>query len=64
MKKEFTITIEEVVSQNFLVEAISEEEALEQAVRQYNEGKLVVDQGNLMSAKAIGCTTGKETIIK
>ena len=47
--KEYIITIEETVSQEFIVAAESEEEAMEIAEQNYNEGIFVLEPGNLTS---------------
>lgn len=45
--KTFKITIEETISQAFNIEAETMEEAMEKAERDYNDGYLVVVNGNL-----------------
>lgn len=47
--KEYVITIEETVSQEFIVAAESEEEAMNIAEQNYNEGIFVLEPGNLVS---------------
>lgn len=43
----YTVLVEEVVSQEFAVEASSPEEALRVAKDQYGKGKIVLEPGNL-----------------
>lgn len=43
----YTVLIEEVVSQEFAMEASSPEEALRLAKDQYSKGKIVLEPGNL-----------------
>lgn len=52
----YTVLIEEVVSQEFAVEALSPEEALRLAKDQYSKGKIVLEPGNLeqVSMKIVG----------
>ena len=52
----YTVLIEEVVSQEFAVEASSPEEALRLAKDQYSKGKIVLEPGNLedVSMKIVG----------
>ena len=52
----YTVLIEEVVSQEFAVEASSPEEALRLAKDQYVKGKIVLEPGNLedVSMKIVG----------
>lgn len=52
--QKFKITIEEIVSQEFEIEAGSLEEAMELAEEQYNDGKLVLEPGNLVSKQMMG----------
>jgi hypothetical protein len=47
--KIFKITIEEMISQSFDIEAETIEEAMEIAKRDYNDGYLVVDNGDLVA---------------
>lgn len=47
--KTFKITIEEMISQSFDIEAETIEEAMEIAERDYNDGYLVVDNGDLVA---------------
>jgi hypothetical protein len=58
----FKITIEEHVSQTFEVEATDIEEAMEIAERNYNDGYLVVDNGNLVAKQMMAeCDEDGET---
>jgi hypothetical protein len=52
----YTVLVEEVVSQEFAVEASSPEEALRLAKDQYSKGKIVLEPGNLedVSMKIVG----------
>ena len=43
----YTVLVEEVVSQEFAVEASSPEEALRVAKDQYSKGEIVLEPGNL-----------------
>ena len=47
--KTFKITIEETVSETFNIEAETMEEAMEIAERDYNDGYLVLEPGNLVA---------------
>lgn len=47
--KKFKIHIEEIISQSFDIEAKTMEEAMEIAERDYNNGYLVVDNGDLIA---------------
>ena len=49
MKKNYEIVIEEVISQEFHIEAENSEEALKKAIADYKKGKLVVDNGRLIT---------------
>ena len=44
----YTITIEEMVSENFEVEAATADEAMEIAERKYRDGEFVLEPGNLV----------------
>ena len=52
----YTVLVEEVVSQEFAVEALSPEEALRVAKDQYSKGEIVLEPGNLeqVSMKIVG----------
>ena len=52
----YTVLVEEVVSQEFAVEASSPEEALRGAKDQYSKGEIVLEPGNLkqVSMKIVG----------
>ena len=43
----FNITIEELLSQEFTIEAGTREQAVEKAIKVYKQGKLVLEPGNL-----------------
>lgn len=47
--KKFVITIEELISQNFVVEASNAEDAMEIAKKNYNSCKFTLEPGNLLS---------------
>ena len=47
--KKFKITIEETISETFDIEAETMEEAMEIAERDYNNGYLVVENGQLIA---------------
>lgn len=44
----YTITIEEMVSQDFEVEAATADEAMEIAEQKYRDGEFVLEPGNLV----------------
>lgn len=48
---QFNISIEELISDTFSIEAESKEEALEKARALYREGDLVLEPGNLLDTK-------------
>jgi hypothetical protein len=52
----YTVLVEEVVSQEFAMEASSPEEALRLVKDQYSKGKIVLEPGNLeqVSMKIVG----------
>ena len=47
--KKFKIVIEEMVSEEFEIEAETLEEAMDIAEEQYNNGTIVLEPGNLVS---------------
>ena len=47
----FIVNIEEVVSENFEVEADDKDEALEIVMRAYNSGEIVLEPGELVEKK-------------
>ena len=51
--KKFTITIEEIISERFYIEAETAEEAMEIAKQKYQDGDFVLEPGNLI-AKQMG----------
>ena len=53
MKKIYTITIEETVSDVFYLEANSLEEAKELAIANYNIGFFVLETGNLIETNLL-----------
>ena len=54
----FNITIEEVISQNFNIEANTYNEAISIAKEKYNNGEYVLEPGNLLE-KRIAVLNGK-----
>ena len=48
-KREFEVYIEEIVNEEFTVEAVDMEEAEEQMIEKYNKGEVVLEPGNLVS---------------
>ena len=46
-KKDFTVYIEETVSQGFTVEAVDDEEAADIAMEKYKNGEFVLEPGEL-----------------
>jgi hypothetical protein len=52
--KKFTITIEEMVSEDFEIEAETMEEAMDIAEEMYNNGDIVLEPGNLVSKQMMG----------
>jgi len=56
--KYFEVTIEETVAETFDIEACSLEEALGIVGRKYRDGKIVLEPGELMSAKVYGPESG------
>lgn len=51
---QFKITIEEMVSQSFNVEASTMEEAMEIAEAKYKSGEFVLEPGNLVAKQMMG----------
>lgn len=47
--KKYVITIEELISQNFVVEANDAEEAMEIAEKKYNNNEFILESGNLVT---------------
>ncbi len=47
----YTITIEEIISQTFDIEAVSKEDALKKAKEMYRDNELIVENGNLLDVK-------------
>lgn len=43
----FTVTIEELVSQNYTILAESREEAIKRAIEMYKQGEIVLSPGSL-----------------
>ncbi|MBR4236240.1 MAG: hypothetical protein IKR85_09315 [Clostridia bacterium] len=43
----FTVTIEELVSQDYTILAESREEAIRKAIEMYKQGEIVLEPGNL-----------------
>ena len=51
----YNVTIEELVSQDFTVEAETQEKAIQEAIRLYKQGTIVLCPGNL-EMKRVGLT--------
>ena len=51
MSKKYRIIIEEVISEHFLVDATSKEEAIRIAMQKYKSGEFVLSPGNLEQSK-------------
>ena len=49
----FNITIEETIAQTFLVEGESIQDAMKNAIKQYKDDILTVDNGELQEAKVL-----------
>lgn len=47
--KKFEISIEEMVSQTFVLEASSKEDAMFMAIEKYKNGEFILDPGNLVA---------------
>ena len=62
-KREFEVFIEEVVSEEFTVEAVDMEDAANQMIEKYNSGNVVLEPGNLVSKSIMtrDPETGEET---
>ncbi len=52
--KKYIIAIEEMISEQFEIEADTLEEAMEIAEEQYNKGILVLEPGNLVAKQMCG----------
>lgn len=52
--KKFIITIEEMVSEDFEIEAETMEEAMEIAEERYNNGDIMLEPGNLVAKQMMG----------
>lgn len=58
----YIITIEEMVSQGFTVDAANMEEAMELAEQKYNNGEFILSPGNLVAKQMSGqCLETNET---
>lgn len=49
----FNITIEETIAQTFLVDGESIQDAMKNAIKQYKDDILTVDNGELQAAKVL-----------
>ncbi len=49
----YKVTVQEIVSEDFQIEASSDEEALEIAEKMYKNGEIVLEPGNLLSVDFI-----------
>ncbi len=58
MKRKYIVTIEEMISQDFEIEADSIDVALETAEQQYKKGIITLSDGNLV-CKQISATDNK-----
>lgn len=47
----YKINIEETVSQDFEIEALSQEEAIKVAEKMYKNGEIVLEPGNLLKVE-------------
>ena len=45
--KKYRVVIEETISEEFEIEAISEDDAISKAIQEYNEGNFVVGSDNV-----------------
>ena len=61
MNRTYRVTIEETVADEFLVEAASEEEALEEAIQKYKTGKFILSPGEVVYRQLSIFDEGKET---
>lgn len=59
--KKYVITIEELISNEFVVEAKDEEEAMEIAEKKYHNGEFVLAPGNLV-AKQMAITEPEDEV--
>lgn len=51
--KKYVVTIEEVVSEEFVLEADSLDKAIEKTIANYNEGSFVLEPGNLIETNIL-----------
>ena len=62
--KKFTVTIEELISQSFEIEAENEEQAEEIAIAKYKAGEIVLEDASLLEKNiAVFTDNGFETAI-
>ena len=63
MKAKYKVTIEELISEDFHIEANSLEEALKIAEQVYHVGKLVIENGHVTEKQMLGedLQTGETT---
>lgn len=47
MKRKYKIIVEELISEEFLIEADSKEDAVKEAIRKYNASEIVLCPGNV-----------------
>ena len=59
--EKYRVIIEETVADEFLVEAASEEEALEEAIQKYKTGKCILSPGEVVYRQLSIFDEGKET---
>ena len=51
MNKKYKIIIEEVISEQFFIEAASKDEAIKTTIQKYKSGEYVLSPGNLEQTK-------------
>ena len=61
MRKTYKVIIEETISDEFTVSAESEAEAVNYAIRQYKDGRLVLSPGNPLDKKIAVVNDDDET---
>ena len=61
MRKTYKVIIEETISDEFTVSAASEAEAVNYAIRQYKDGRLVSSPGNPVDKKIAVVNDDDET---
>ena len=51
MKKIYRVVIEEIISDEFEIEAETKEDAISKAISKYKSGEIILEPGNLESKK-------------